>query len=53
MGGMADPNIYAPPPYVLRGRSALNGVVIDKGEPLNWGRAGAPPLWDRCVSNAQ
>jgi len=37
MGGMADPNIYAPPPHVLRGRPALKGVVIDKGEPPNWG----------------
>ena len=31
--------------------SSLKNVVIDKGEPPNWGALGHPPLRDRTVAD--
>ena len=47
MGGMADPKKHAPPHMCYlaeRGRSALKGVGINRGDPQNLGALGLRPL---------
>jgi len=47
MGGVADPKKHASPHMCYlaeRGRSALKGVGINRGDLQNWGALGLLPL---------
>jgi len=56
MGGMADPKKHASPHMCYlaeRGRSALKGVGINRGDTPKLGSTGAPPAWTGGVTDRE